>query len=95
MYKWRQGLKIELWATKQRQYSLTSEQKFTQPNHPLQEKIRYVSIFLQFCFIPGEQMSTLWADGDGGLKSTVGQQSSGQYSLPSHKNFTQPNHPLQ
>ena len=30
-----------------------------------------------------------------GLKSTFGQQSSGQYSLTTHKNFTQPNHPLQ
>ena len=30
-----------------------------------------------------------------GLKSTLGQQSSGQYSLTTHKNFTQPNHPLQ
>ena len=95
MCKWRQGLKIELRTTKQRQHSLTSQKNFTQPSHPLQEKIRNVSIFLQFCFIPGEQMSTLWANGDRGLKSTVGQQSSGQYSLTSHKNFTQPNHPLQ
>ena len=53
------------------------------------------AFFLQFCFIPGEQMSNLWANGDGGLKSTVWQQSSGQYSLTSPKNFTQPNHPLQ
>ena len=95
MCKWRQGPKIVLRATKQRQHSLTSQKNFTQPNHPLQEKIRYVSIFLQFCFIPGEQMSTLWANGDGGLKSTVGQQSSGQYSFAAHKNFTQPNHHLQ
>ena len=34
-------------------------------------------------------MSTLWANGDRGLKSTLGQQSSGQYSLTSHKNFIQ------
>ena len=40
MGKWRQGLKIDLGATKQRQYSLTSHKKFTKPNHPLQEKIR-------------------------------------------------------
>ena len=30
-----------------------------------------------------------------GLKSTLGKQSSGQYSLTTLKNFTQPNHPLQ
>ena len=36
MGKWRQGLKIDLGATKQRQYSLTSHKKFTKPNHPLQ-----------------------------------------------------------
>ena len=40
-------------------------------------------------------MSTLWANGDRGLKSTLGQQSSGQYSLTSQKNFTQLSHPLQ
>ena len=38
-------------------------------------------------------MSTLWANGDSGLKSPVGQQSSDQHSLTSNKNFTQPNHP--
>ena len=32
-------------------------------------------------------MSTLWANGDRGLKSTVGQQSSGQYFLTLYKNF--------
>ena len=48
MCKWRQGIKIELRATEQRQYSLTSHKNFTQPNHPLQEKIRYVSIFHNF-----------------------------------------------
>ena len=40
-------------------------------------------------------MSTLWANGDMALKSTLGQQSSGQYFLTSHKNFTQLSHPLQ
>ena len=64
MGKWRQGLNIDRGATKQRQYSLTSNKNFTQPNHPLQQKIRSVSIFSQFCFTPGEQMSTLWANGD-------------------------------
>ena len=61
----------------------------SQPNHFLNH------IFSQFCFIPGEQMSTLWANGDMGLKSTLGQQSGGKNSLTSHKKFTQPNHPLQ
>ena len=40
-------------------------------------------------------MSTLWASVDRGLKSTSGQQSSGQYSLISHKKFTQQTRPLQ
>ena len=39
-------------------------------------------------------MSTSWANGDRGLKSTVGQQRNGQYSLISHKNFIQLVHPL-
>ena len=50
--------------------------------------------FSQFCFIPGEQMSTLWANGQG-LKIDLGIESSGQYSLTPHKKFTQPLHPLQ
>ena len=66
------GLKSTSVQQSSGQYSLTSHKKFTQPNHPLQEKIRYVSIFFQFCFIPGEQMSTLWANGNRGLKSTIG-----------------------
>ena len=65
------------------------------PNHPLQEKISLVCIFSQFCITPGQQMSTLWANGDSGLKSTVGQQSSDQHSLTSNKNFTLLKHPLQ
>ena len=52
------------------QYFLTLYKNFTQLGHPLQENIRLVCIFSQFCFIPGEQMSTLWANGDRGLKST-------------------------
>ena len=41
MGKWRQGLKIELGKTiSSGHYSLTSRKKFTQPNHPLQQKIR-------------------------------------------------------
>ena len=89
------GLKSIVGQQSSGQYSLTSHKNFTQPNHPLQGKNLKVSIFLQFCFISGEQLSTLCANGDYGLKSTLGQQSSGQYSLTSQKNFTQPNHPLQ
>ena len=36
----RQGLKIDLGIESSGQYSLTSHKKFSQPNHPLQEKIR-------------------------------------------------------
>ena len=86
MGKWGQGLKIDLRATKQRTVLFNLAQEFY-PAHPLQEKIRQVSIFSKSCFIPGEQMSTLWANGHRGLKSTLWQQSSGQYSLTSHKNF--------
>ena len=39
-------------------------------------------------------MSTLWANGRG-LKIELGMEGSGQYSLTSHKMFTQPLHPLQ
>ena len=76
-------------------YSLISTKNFPKPNHPLQEKICLVCIFSQFCFTPGEQMSTLWRNGDRGLKFSLGQQSSGQHSFASNKNLTQPNHPLQ
>ena len=89
------GLKSTLGQQSSEQYFFTSHKNFIQLIHPLQEKIRLVSIFSQFCFIPGEQMSTLWANGDRGLKSTFGQQSSGQYSLSSHKNFIQLIHLLQ
>ena len=75
--------------------SLTSNKNFTKPNYPLQEKICLVCIFSQFCFTPGEHTSTLWRNGDRGLKLNLGQQRSGQYSLTSNKNLTQPNHPLQ
>ena len=77
------------------QYFLTLYNNFTQLGHPLQEKIRFVCIFSQFCFIPGVQMSTLRTNGHRGLKSTWWLQSSGQYSLTSHKKFTQLSHPLQ
>ena len=88
MGKCRQGLKSTLGQQSSGQYSLTTHKNFTQPNHPLQEKISLNQAFCsQFCFIPIK-----WRQG---LKSTLGQQRSRQYSLTSHKNFTQPNHPLQ
>ena len=64
MGKWRLRLKIDLGQQSSGQCSLTSRKKFTQPNHLLQEKICLLSIFSQFCFNPGDQMSTLWANGD-------------------------------
>ena len=89
------GLKSTAGQQSNGQYSLTSNKNFTKPHHPLQEKTCLVCIFSQFCFTPGEQMSTLWRNGDTGLKSTSWQESSGQYSSTSNKKFTQPNHPLQ
>ena len=68
------GLKSTSGKQSSAQYCLTSHKKFTKPHHPLQEKIRLVSIFLQFCFISGEQMSTLWTNGSRGLKSSSGKQ---------------------
>ena len=35
-----QELKIDLAVESSRQYSLTSHEKFSQPNHPRQERIR-------------------------------------------------------
>ena len=89
------GLKTTLGQQCSGEYSLASHKKFTLPHHPLQEKIREFSIFSQICFISGEQMSTLWANGDRGLNSTFGQQCSVQYSLTPYKKFTQPHQPLQ
>ena len=83
MGEWRQGLNIDLGATKQRTVLFN-----------LKQVLFNLSIFSQFYFIPGEQMSTLWANGQG-LKIELGMESSGQYSLTSHKMFTQPLHPLQ
>ena len=51
--------------------------------------------FSQFCYIPREQMTTLWANGGKGLKSTSVQQSSGSTLQPHKKRYTKPNHPLQ
>ena len=89
------GWKSTLGKQSSGQHFLNLYKNFTQLCHPLQEKNRLVCIFSQFCFIPDEHMSTLWANGDRGLKSTLGRQSSGQYSLTSQNNFTQRSHPLQ
>ena len=89
------GLKSTAGQQSSGQYSLTSKKDITQPKHHLQEKISLVCIFSKFCFTPGEQMPTLWRNGDMGIKSTLGQQSSGQYSLTPNKSLAQPNHPLQ
>ena len=75
--------------------SVTSHKKLIPAQPSSSRKNSLSQHFLQFCFIPGEQMSTLWANGDMGLKIDLGQQSSGKYSLTSHKRFTKPNHPLQ
>ena len=40
MGKWRQGLKIDRGATKQLAVLFNLNKNFTQPNHPLQQKIR-------------------------------------------------------
>ena len=95
MGKWRQGLKIDLGATKQRTV-LFNLRKNVYPGQPSSSRKNSLNRhFFTFCFIPGDQMSTLWANGDRGLKSTLCQQSSGQQSLTSPKKFTQSNHPLQ
>ena len=68
--EWRQGLKIDLGATKQRTVLFNLKQEVYPAPPSSSRKNRRVSIFSQFCFISGEQMSTLWANGDRGLKST-------------------------
>ena len=71
------GLKSTLGQQSSGQYSLTSKKNFS-PAQPSSSTNNSLSqLFSQFCIIPGEQMSTLWANGDSGLKSTVGQQSIG------------------
>ena len=95
MGKWRQELKIDLGATKQRTVLFNLKQEFYPALPSSSTKKSLSQLFSKFCIIPGQQMSTLWANGDRGLKLTLGQQSSGQYSLTSNKNLTKPNHPLQ
>ena len=95
MGKWRQGLNIDRGAIKQRTVLFNLKQEFYPAQSFSSTKNSLIQLFSQFCIIPGQQMSTLWANGERGLKSTAGQQSSGQYSLTSKKDFTKPNHPLQ
>ena len=95
MGKCRQGLKSTFWQQSSGQYSLTSLKNFTQPNHPLQEKIslnqHFVHNFASFLV----NKCPIYVQMETGLKIDLSQQSSGQHSITSLKNFTQPNHPLQ
>ena len=70
MGKWRQGLKIDFWATKKRAVLFNLKQEFY-PAQPSSSQFAKSAFFHNFA-IPGEQMSTLWANGDRGLKSTSG-----------------------
>ena len=95
MDKWIQGLKIDLGATKQRTALFNLVQEFYPAQPSSSRKNSLSQHFSQICFIPGEQMSILWSNGDRGWKSTLGKQSSGQHFLNLYKNFTQLCHPLQ
>ena len=95
MGKWRQGLKIDLGATKQRTVLFHLTRKVYQDQPSSSSKNSRNRNFFTFSFIPGDQMYTLWANVDRGLKSTAWQQRSGPYSLISHKKLTQPHHTLQ
>ena len=95
MGKWRRWLKIDRGATKQRTilFNLTQEFYPAQPSSSKKNSLsqHFLTIWLHSRWTNVHVMGK-WRQG---LKSTVGQQRSGQYSLTSHKNFTQPNHPLQ
>ena len=72
MGEWRQGLKIDLGATKQRTVLFNLKQE-VYPAPPSSSREKSPSQhFSQFCFIPGEQMSTLWAEWRQGLKIDLG-----------------------
>ena len=77
MGKWRQGLNFDRGATKQRALIFNLKREFYQAQPSSSTKNSLSQLFSKFCIIPGQQMSTLWANGDRGLKSTSGQQSSG------------------
>ena len=62
-------------------FNLTPE-VLPNPTFLFKKKFARSAFFPQFCFIPGEQMSTLWANGVRGLKSTLGQQCSIQEVYP-------------
>ena len=95
MGKCRQGLKSTLGQQSSGQYSLTSLKNFTQPNHPLQEKISLSQhLFYNFASFQVNKCP-IYVQMETGLKIDLRQQSSGQYSLTSLQNFTQPNRPLQ
>ena len=72
MGKWRLGLKIDLGATKQRTVLFNLIKK-VYPDQPSSSRKNSLNRnFFTFCFIPGDQMYTLWANVDRGLKSTSG-----------------------
>ena len=87
MAKWRHGRKIDRWATKQLAVLFNLQQEFYPAQQPSSTRNSLSQLFTQFCIIPGQQMSTLWANGDSDLISTAGQQSSVQYSLTSNEEF--------
>ena len=95
MGKCRQGLKSTLGQQSSGQYSLTTHQNFTQANHPLQEKISLNQHFVHNFASFQVNKCPIYVQMETGLKIDRRQQSSGQYSLTSLKNFTQPNHRLQ
>ena len=70
MGKWRHGLKIDRVGNKAAAvlFNLKQEVYPAQPSSSTKNSLS--QLFSQFCIIPGEQMSTLWANGDRGLKST-------------------------
>ena len=95
MDKWTQVLKIDLRATKQWTVLFNLVQEFY-PARP--SSSRKISLSLHFFTIllhsrcTNVHFTDKWTHG---LKSTWWLQSSGQYSLTSHKRFTQLSHPLQ
>ena len=95
MGKWRQGLEIGLGATKQRTtlFNLVKEFYLARPSSSRKNSLSlHFFTILLYCRWTYVHFMDKWTHG---LKSTWWLQSSGQYSLTSHKRFTQLSHPLQ